>query len=73
MYYLHFRPIIQENTAQQLGMDISLLERYSKNMEMLDTQYRMVSTHDNPNYDIHRNASKKLLTIKIDIIDVLKR
>ena len=39
---LFCRPIIQEATAKQLGMDVSLLEKYSTDMQMLDTQYRMV-------------------------------
>ena len=40
-FSLH-RPIIQDQTAKQLGLDISLLESYSNQIEMLDTQYRMV-------------------------------
>ncbi|XP_022079225.1 LOW QUALITY PROTEIN: helicase with zinc finger domain 2-like [Acanthaster planci] len=35
------RPIIQEKTAQLLGMEISLLEKYEKKAQMLTMQYRM--------------------------------
>ncbi|XP_038048815.1 helicase with zinc finger domain 2-like [Patiria miniata] len=35
------RPIIQEKTAQILGMEISLLEKYEKKAHMLTMQYRM--------------------------------
>ncbi|XP_030838153.1 helicase with zinc finger domain 2-like [Strongylocentrotus purpuratus] len=35
------RPIITEPIAKQLGMDISLLEKYKEKAEMLTTQHRM--------------------------------
>ncbi|XP_038049676.1 helicase with zinc finger domain 2-like [Patiria miniata] len=35
------RPIIQERTAVQLGMETSLLEKYGKEATMLTIQYRM--------------------------------
>ncbi|XP_038049673.1 helicase with zinc finger domain 2-like [Patiria miniata] len=35
------RPIIQETTAVQLGMETSLLEKYGKEATMLTIQYRM--------------------------------
>ncbi|XP_033628979.1 uncharacterized protein LOC117291425 isoform X1 [Asterias rubens] len=35
------RPIIQEKTAQLLGMEVSLLEKYERKAQMLTIQYRM--------------------------------
>ncbi|XP_072018120.1 3'-5' exoribonuclease HELZ2-like isoform X2 [Amphiura filiformis] len=35
------RPIIQEQTAKQLGLDKSLLEQYYEDVNMLNIQYRM--------------------------------
>ncbi|XP_022112078.1 helicase with zinc finger domain 2-like [Acanthaster planci] len=35
------RPIIQERTAVELGMEISLLEKYGEEVTMLTIQYRM--------------------------------
>ena len=39
------QPVIKCNEARDLGLGISMFERYSKSVKMLKTQYRMVSTH----------------------------
>ena len=39
------QPIIKCEQAKDLGLGISMFERYSERARMLEIQYRMVSTH----------------------------
>ena len=39
------QPIIKCEHAKDLGLGVSMFERYSKRARMLEIQYRMVSTH----------------------------
>ena len=40
------QPIIQDQLAKTLGLNISMFERLSKQAVMLELQYRMVSCYD---------------------------
>ena len=42
------RPVIKCDKAKDLGLGISMFERLSKRVKMLEIQYRMVSSYTDP-------------------------
>ncbi|XP_033113754.1 helicase with zinc finger domain 2-like [Anneissia japonica] len=67
------RPIVQEPNARELGMEISLLERYADEAIMLDIQYRMhPSICDFPSQQFYDNKLKTDISVSKRKPDTLK-